>query len=197
MKTCMNCGREMKEGENFVLPYLTVRTLPVRDLGGEHKVQALGDFTEFAVCRSCASEHLKKEQTGGTSQKRLLGFLLVLLAGICVIPAALLLAGGAPVYLMPGIFAVFAGTAGLVSTVRDSRSRRTELASMGTEEALLSSARALALTSAPRKQGDEDLSYIPAEKALLPAKKGDLMVLYDLLPEIALEAWKQIEARPE
>ena len=68
---------------------------------------------------------------------------------------------------------------------------------MGTEEALLSSARALALTSAPRKQGDEDLSYIPAEKALLPAKKGDLMVLYDLLPEIALEAWKQIEARPE
>ena len=51
---------------------------------------------------------------------------LVLLAGICVIPAALLLAGGAPVYLMPGIFAVFAGTAGLVSTVRDSRSRRTE-----------------------------------------------------------------------
>lgn len=196
MKTCMNCGRKMAEEQLFVFPYLTVRTLPVRDLGGEHKVQALGTFTEFAVCRSCAAEHLQKEQTGGTSRKRLTGFLLVLLAGICAIPLVLLFADGAPVFLMPGIFAVFAGTAGLVSTIRDSRKRRTELASMKSEEALLSAARALVLSSAPKKMGDENLSYIPAEKDLLPPKKGDLMVLYDLLPEIALEAWKQIEDLP-
>jgi len=37
-----------------------------------------------------------------------------------------------------------------------------------------------------------DLTYIPVNGKSLKRKNGDLMILYGLLPEIAVEAWKRM-----
>ena len=44
----------------------------------------------------------------------------------------------------------------------------------------------------PRKEGSEDLTYIPINEKTLARKNGDLMVLYGLLPEISVQAWNRL-----
>ena len=50
---CVKCGAEHAEHEFKVLQ---VQTLHVRDLGKTSRVQALGDFEEYAVCEICTKE---------------------------------------------------------------------------------------------------------------------------------------------
>ena len=45
---------------------------------------------------------------------------------------------------------------------------------------------------APKKENENDLSYIPVNEKTLARKNGDLMILYHLLPEIAVEAWNKL-----
>ena len=45
---------------------------------------------------------------------------------------------------------------------------------------------------APKKEDVNDLTYIPVNGKSLKRKNGDLMILYGLLPEIAVEAWKRM-----
>ena len=47
-------------------------------------------------------------------------------------------------------------------------------------------------TEAPKKENENDLSYIPVNEKTLARKNGDLMILYHLLPEIAVEAWNKL-----
>lgn len=46
----------------------------------------------------------------------------------------------------------------------------------------------LLLSSAPKKAGDSDLTYIPVNEKTLTMKNGDLMIVHRLLPEIAIRA---------
>ena len=55
---CMACGGN---GEH-ALSGLTVRTLHVRGIGGEKRVQALGGVQTGCVCRACAEKQLAKER---------------------------------------------------------------------------------------------------------------------------------------
>ena len=48
---------------------------------------------------------------------------------------------------------------------------------------------------APKKQDVNDITYIPVDEKTLALKNGDLMVLYELLPEIALEAHRRIHGQ--
>ena len=50
---------------------------------------------------------------------------------------------------------------------------------------------------APKKNDVNDITYIPINGKTLERKNGDLMILYDLLPEIAIEAHKRIHALAE
>ena len=53
------------------------------------------------------------------------------------------------------------------------------------------------LDAAPKKNDINDISYIPVDEKTLARKNGDLMILYDLLPEIAIEAHKRIHGVSE
>ncbi|MBQ5951399.1 MAG: hypothetical protein IJL66_04580 [Lachnospiraceae bacterium] len=44
----------------------------------------------------------------------------------------------------------------------------------------------------PKKDKDIDLTYIPVDQKTMQRKNGDLMILYDLLPEIALQAYDRV-----
>ena len=48
------------------------------------------------------------------------------------------------------------------------------------------------LCEAPKKENENALSYIPIDEKTRARKNGDLMILYHLLPEIAVEAWKRL-----
>ena len=64
-------------------------------------------------------------------------------------------------------------------------------------EALEEAAWDVYLAEAPKKEGQNDLTYIPVNEKTLARKNGDLMILYRLLPEIAVEAWKRIHGEKE
>lgn len=48
---------------------------------------------------------------------------------------------------------------------------------------------------APKKENENDLTYIPINEQTLRRKNGDLMILYDLLPEIAVQAWNRLHGK--
>ena len=56
MAACLKCGGE----GDYSFRVLEVHTLHVRDLDGEKRVQALGDFREYAVCCVCAQARLDR-----------------------------------------------------------------------------------------------------------------------------------------
>ena len=55
MSACLKCGRE---DAAYPFHVLEVQTLHVRDFGGEKRVQALGLFQDYAICRECAAARL-------------------------------------------------------------------------------------------------------------------------------------------
>ena len=50
---------------------------------------------------------------------------------------------------------------------------------------------------APKKEDVNDLTWIPVNEKTMARKNGDLMILYKLLPEIAVEAWKRLHKGEE
>ena len=65
------------------------------------------------------------------------------------------------------------------------------------QDALAEAAWDVYLAEAPKKENENDLSYIPIDEKTRARKNGDLMILYHLLPEIAVEAWKRIHGEKE
>ncbi len=194
MERCMHCG---KEGD-LPIRALEVRTLPIRDLTGERRVQALGDWKDAAVCRSCAEEERKREENVLRSAcPRLWRFGLVLAAGALLEALSFLVLNRERVYVLLGLAAVACGLIGMVSSVREAAERKRELARLSGEEALEEAAWALFVQHMPKKEGDNDLTYIPVNARTRRRKNGDLMVLYHLLPAIANEAYARIRQDAE
>ena len=88
--------------------------------------------------------------------------------------------------------AMLCGILGIGSVVTDARKRRAEYEGYTADRAIREAAWEAVVKNAPKKNGDEDLSYIPVTPETLSMKNGDLMIMYKLLPEIAVEAWKRI-----
>ena len=59
-------------------------------------------------------------------------------------------------------------------------------------EALQEAAWDVFIAEAPKNEDVNDLTYIPVNEKTRSRKNGDLMILYNLLPEIAVEAWKRL-----
>ncbi len=185
---CMICGAQA----DYPFRALTVRTLKVRDLGGEKKVQALGDFTDFGICSSCAEKELSSVRDFRAAiRPKLIRFGAVLLAGIILI---LVFFNRDRVFLLLGCAAMLCGILGIGSVVTDARKRRAEYEGYTADRAIREAAWEAVVKNAPKKNGDEDLSYIPVTPETLSMKNGDLMILYDLLPEIAVQAYTKIRA---
>lgn len=190
---CLSCGKGGDSGLGmYCFHVLEVQTLKIRDMGGEKKVQALGRFQNYEVCEACAKEQMEKNLSFAESVlPGLIKFGLILAAGVLI--SILFCTAAMPIRLL-GLAAVVCGVFGIYEAVRNGRKHRLDFQAMTKEEALEEAAWELLLANAPKKSEDSDLSYIPVNKKTLSMKNGDLMIAYDLLPEIALKAYDLIRS---
>ncbi len=187
---CIRCGSPAA----YPIRALEVRTLPVRGLGGERKVQALGDEKQDGVCKHCAQEQLKLSLDPVRAVKpQLIRFGAVFAAGLLIEAITLLfLKDNRQVFLLLGIAALVCGLLGIYDALKKAKEKAASLRTLPEAEALQEAAWDVFVAEAPKKEDVNDLTYIPVNEKTRSRKNGDLMILYSLLPEIAVEAWKRL-----
>ena len=186
---CIRCGRPAA----YPIQALEVRTLHVRSLSGERRIQALGDETGGAVCEACARAQLGLSSDPLKSAKpQLIRFGAVFVAGIAIELITFFLLKGHQIGILLGIAALICGVLGIYDALRKAKEKAVSLRALPEKEALEESAWDVYLSEAPKKENENDLTYIPVCEKTLARKNGDLMILYHLLPEIAVEAWKKL-----
>ena len=191
---CIRCGGPAE----YPIRALEVRTLHVRSIGGERRVQALGDEKEGAVCESCARAQLNLSTDPVKAAKQpLICFGAVFAAGIVIELITFLFLQRHQIGILLGIAALICGALGIYDALRKAKEKDHALRALPETEALQESAWDVWLAEAPKKESENDLSYIPVNEKTLARKNGDLMILYHLLPEIAVEAWKRIHKGEE
>lgn len=182
---CMKCG---KEHNDYHFRVLHVETLHVRDLK-EKRVQALGDFEEFDLCGDCArAKYEEYMDNRDVLIKTSIPFAIMIVVGIII---AALFRGDLPILLF-GVGMLVCGATCLYGNLRNRSAKKRELAALTREEGLYRCAWECLVDAAPRKNDVNDITYIPVDAETLARKNGDLMILYDLLPEIAIAAHKRI-----
>lgn len=184
--SCIKCGKKQSD---YHFRVLQVQTLHVRDLTGEKRVQALGDFEEYDVCGGCAREKYGQYMDNrDVLVKTSIPYGLMILIGAIIAGLFRL----DRVILVFGIALMVCGVLCLYSNLRNRGVKKRELEALSEEEALYGCAWECLLDAAPKKNDINDITYIPVDEKTLARKNGDLMILYDLLPEIAIEAHKRI-----
>ena len=183
--TCIKCGKEHRD---YHFRVLHVETLHIRDFK-EKRIQALGDFEEYDVCGDCARKQYDEfVHDSELLRKTSLPYALMILAGAVI---AFLFRADLPILLF-GAGMLICGASCLVANVRNRSAHKREMLHLGEEAALRRCAWLCLLECAPRKNDVNDITYIPVDEETLARKNGDLMILYHLVPEIAVEAWKRI-----
>ena len=189
---CIKCGSP--DGA-YPFHVLQVQTLHVRDLKGEKRVQAAGDFEDHCVCRKCAEQKLRdilhhQKNTALT----LLPYLIALVVGI-VIAAVFWKRNGA--FRLLGLGMLVCGILGTIGTCQTALKKKQKYIPLPQDKALEEAAWECFLEAAPKKNDINDITYIPVNQETLARKNGDLMILYDLLPEIAVQAHRRIHEPQE
>ena len=189
---CIKCGCEHND---YHFRVLQVQTLHVRDFGKNSRIQVLGDFEEYGVCALCAEEkHRTHTDTTARVHKLLRSFGMLTVAGIIL---AFLYWNGEGVFRLLGLGMAASGVLCLIGNLRSIRAKKAELAKLPADKALYRCAWECMIDGAPKKNDVNDITYIPVDEETLARKNGDLMILYDLLPEIAVQAHKRIHSIPE
>lgn len=183
MESCLCCG-ENREG----LPFraLEIHTLHIRDIGGERRVQSLGAFRDWTICRECAEKKLATWRHPRIFRD-CLPFLGVLILGITL--CAAFWSSDAPLRLM-GAAGVVCGVVGTAGTVKRRLARKR--ASEENLDALASAAWAALLDAAPKKSGDHDLTYLPVNARTIRMNATELAASFALLPALAEKAYHMI-----
>ena len=189
---CITCGREHND---YHFRVLQVQTLHVRDFGKNSRIQALGDFEQYSVCAVCAEE----KYAATMDIRKSMGKTMILWSLIMVLGAVLAVAfwKGEGVLRLAGLGALVGGGLFLYGSMQTANTRKRKLILMEKEDALYQCAWECMLEGAPKKDDINDITYIPVDEKTLARKNGDLMVLYDLVPEIAVEAHKRIHGQTE
>ena len=192
---CIRCGSPAA----YPIRALEVRTLHVRSVGGERRVQALGGEKESGVCEKCAREQLTLSLNPvRAAKKEMIRFGIVFAAGILIAAATLLFVRESrQVFLLVALAALICGALGIYEALRKAKEKAASLAALPEAEALEEAAWDVFTAEAPKKEDVNDLTWIPVNEKTLARKNGDLMVLYRLLPEIAVEAWKKLHEGDE
>lgn len=184
MGNCIKCGKD----SFYTFHTIEVHTLPVRDFSGEKKVQALGQKTDFYVCSDCAQKRFDSVfNTFESFFSPSIPAFFLFLAGIAV--TWYFWQRNAAPFKMLGIGAIICAIAVVYTNLQKSAQLKKELGSVEKSEGLEKAAWLCVLEGVPKKYKDNDLSYIPINKKTLALKNGDLMVLYKLLPQIAVQAY--------
>ena len=192
---CTRCGNQAA----FPVRALEVRTLHVRSLTGERRVQALGDEKQAGVCERCAQEQLNRSlDPARTAMPQLLHFGAVFAAGLLIEAVTVfILKDNRQVFLFLGIAALICGVLGVYDALKKAKEKSAFLHALPETEALKEAAWDVFVSNAPKKEDINDLTYIPIDEKTLRRKNGDLMILYHLLPEIAVEAWNRLHKKDE
>ena len=184
---CSNCQKE----SDYEYRVLEVQTLHVRSLKGDNRVQALGNFQDYGICRSCAERRLKDTlEFSGEKKKHCISSIVIIVLG-CFILFGM---GKEGLIGFTGLFFILGGILIEYGTVREWFRTRKELMALPYEKRVERAAWLELLATAPKKSIDSDLSYIPVNRETVNMKKGDFMVMYDLIPEIVEKAWSVINA---
>ena len=189
---CIKCG---KAHTDYHFRVLQVQTFHVRDFGKNSKVQALGDFEEYSVCASCTDDKYASTVNVEAAVKK-----LVLIWGAVMVLGLIVAAAfwkGEGVLRLAGLGALIGGGLILLGQLQTATRAKWELLALGREEGLRHCAWECLIDAAPKKQDVNDITYIPVDEKTLQRKNGDLMILYDLLPEIAVQAHKRIHGMEE
>ncbi|SFG13947.1 hypothetical protein [Oribacterium sp. WCC10] len=184
----MNCSNCQKEAD-FRYRVLEVQTLHVRSLKGDNKVQALGKFQDYGICRSCAERKMRDLLEFSGEKRKHCFFSIVIIVMGCLI---LLNMGKEGLIGFTGLFFIIGGVMIEYGTVSEWIRIRKELMALPFEKRLERAAWQELLATAPKKSIDSDISYIPVNGETVNMKKGDFMVMYDLIPEIVEKAWSVI-----
>ena len=184
--TCIICGSKEKK---YDFDYLVVQTLHIRDIGGEKRVQALGERDSGTVCKSCAAKRLGQIEAQTFPVKRLAPFIAIFLLGVII---SIFSIGKDRIIFMLGLAAVACGIMGCYSRLKVASVKREKYSTLSNDDALEEAAWDVFCDALPKKDGDNDLTYIPITEKTLAMKNGDLMIMYDLLPDIAKEAWNTL-----
>lgn len=186
----MNCSNCQKEAD-FRYRVLEVQTLNVRSLKGYHRVQALGKFQDYGICRSCAERKLRETlEFSGEKRKHCIFSIIIIILGLLII----LNKGSEDIVGFTGIFFILGGVLIEYGTVSEWLKLRKELNALTPENRIERAAWLELLDTAPKKSIDSDISYIPVREETVKMKKGDFMVMYDLIPEIVEKAWSLVNA---
>ena len=187
---CIRCGGSAE----YPIRALEVRTLHVRGIAGERRVQALGDEKQSAVCARCAREQLNLSlNPAQAAGKQILSFGLVLVAGLVIEAISFLfIRESRQVFILLGLAALVCGGLGIYDALRKAKEKAASLRELPETEALEEAAWDVFAAEAPKKEDINDLTYIPVNEKTLRRKNGDLMVLYHLLPDIAVAAWNKL-----
>ena len=189
MDKCVRCGSPAE----LPVRALEVRTLHVRGMAGERRVQALGDEKNSAVCERCAREQQAVSLDPVRAAKsRLLSFGAVIAVGLIIEAVTFLFLDRHRIGILLGIAALVCGALGIYDILRRAKEKAASLRALPEQDALAEAAWDVYLAEAPKKENENDLSYIPVNEKILARKNGDLMILYHLLPEIAVEAWNRL-----
>jgi hypothetical protein len=187
---CIVCG---KDSCKYRFSFLEVQTLHIRDLRRESRVQALGEFGEGCLCGDCAEKRLAEIRNPGPKMlKKLLPFAAVFALGGVL---SVLFWGKDRTFFAVGLAAMACGIMGTYSRIRNTRDKHREYSSLSDGEAAYEAAWEAFSEALPAKDGDNDMSYIPINDRTLAMKNGDLMIAYDLLPDIARKAWKILHGK--
>ena len=184
---CVKCGADHAEREFKVLQ---VQTLHVRDIGKTSRVQVLGDFEQYGVCERCTKEKYDATVDNGALVRKT----WLLYGSLVVIGAALAWFNWNvnSVLQFTGLGLLFGGGLTLMGKLKTVNAKKIQLLMLSDEEALEQCAWEAMVDGAPKKNDVNDITYIPVNEKTLARKNGDLMILYELLPEIAIEAHKRI-----
>ena len=186
----MNCSNCQKEAD-FRYRVLEVQTLNVRSLKGHHRVQALGKFQDYGICRSCAERKLRETlEFSGEKRKHCIFSIIIIILGLLIIMNK----GSEDIVGFTGIFFILGGILIEYGTVSEWLKLRKELNALTPENRIERAAWLELLDTAPKKSIDSDISYIPVREETVKMKKGDFMVMYDLIPEIVEKAWSLVNA---
>ncbi len=192
MATCRGCGRDAQ----IVIRLQEVLTLRIRALDGERRVQALGAVLDEGLCHGCLDAYIGRLAKPGEQ----IGKAVLLFGGIALSGLALLIV---PPLLMnldlslPGAAAVLMGAAGLYVRLREIRGRRETVKGTDAEENRGRYAFEYLAGLLPKKEGENDLSYVPLDGRTAALNPGALAAAYGLLPQIAQQLAEKLRGGEE
>lgn len=190
MAECKGCAAKA----DIVLPLQEVLTLRVRGMDGEKRVQALGQEMEAGLCHACLDAYIGRlAEPKEEIRKAALMFGGIVLAGLAIffIPASAL---GFD-FRLPGAGAAVIGALGFSRRYQSIQGRKAAVISAGAEENRRAHALEYLHALLPKKEGENDLSYVPLTDKEAAMNIGTLAAAYSLLPGIAQQLSLRLRPR--